>query len=55
MLPLAAYCKAVRASCNTARSLALASNVCMVRSLQLCVIMHEHSQSVTALPTADFA
>ena len=35
MLPLAAYCKAVRATCNTARSLALASNVCMVRPLQL--------------------
>lgn len=31
MLPLAAYCKAVRATCNTVRSLALASNVCMVR------------------------
>lgn len=35
MLPLAAYCKAVRATCNTARSLALASNVCMVRAVRL--------------------
>lgn len=30
MLPLAAYCKALRATCNTVRSLTLASNVCMV-------------------------
>jgi len=30
MLPLAAFCNALRATCNTVRSLTLASNVCMV-------------------------